>query len=134
MSAHIKYKRGYKYQLSAPYMHYTGIKNLHVENRFLRLYPSGLLIIRTGYAWDGASGPGLDTPNILRGSLVHDALYQLIQEGLLPLECKQIADTLLYKICREDGMSWIRAQWVYRAVDIFGGSYAANNREVLFAP
>jgi hypothetical protein len=34
-----------------------------------------------GYAWNGPSGPTLDTRNFMRGSLVHDALYQLMREG-----------------------------------------------------
>jgi hypothetical protein len=36
---------------------------------------NGSLLIRSGYAWDGVSGPlTLDTRNVMRASLVHDAL------------------------------------------------------------
>ena len=76
----------------------------------------GTLKLKEGYAWDGASGPGLDTKNIMRASLVHDALCQLIWLGELP-ESRQIdADKELRRICLEDKMSKIRAWWVYRAV------------------
>jgi hypothetical protein len=72
----------------------------------------------------------------MRGSLVHDALYQLMREGLLdPEQWREPADSLLRAICREDGMSAIRAWWVYKGVRL-GGSSAAKKQEneLLFAP
>ena len=60
----------------------------------------------------------------MRGSLVHDALYQLMRDGYLPLKTREYADWLLREICIEDGMSKIRADWVYMGVDLFGESSA----------
>ena len=75
-----------------------------------------------GYAWDGPSGPTIDTKNFMRGSLVHDGLYQLMREGLLAHEeYRKSADDLLRDICVEDGMSKFRAWYVHRAVRISGG-------------
>ena len=71
----------------------------------------------------------------MRGSLVHDALYQLMREGLLDLGWRETADQELRRVCLEDGMSAIRAWWVYKAVR-FGGESSAVWREpnVLVAP
>ena len=46
------------------------------------------------------------------------------------------ADKELKRICREDGMSSIRAWWVYESVRQFGGSAASaeNVKSVLIAP
>lgn len=53
----------------------------------------------------------------MRGSLVHDALYQLMREGILDhKKDREAADELLREICKEDGMSSIRAWWVYQGV------------------
>ena len=78
------------------------------------------LKILKGYCWDGPSGPAIDTKDFMRGSLVHDCLYQLIREGYIRSSYRKKADTLLRKICREDGMSLIRSIWVYLGVRIFG--------------
>ena len=78
------------------------------------------LTIRAGYAWDGPSGPTYDSKDSMRGSLVHDALYQLIRLGHLGPEHRQPADQLLYDICREDGMGYFRANAWYWAVRMFG--------------
>lgn len=78
------------------------------------------LKILKGYCWDGPSGPAIDTKDFMRGSLVHDCLYQLIRDGYITSSYRKTADTLLKKICREDGMSLIRSIWVYLGVRIFG--------------
>jgi len=77
----------------------------------------GYLTIHKGYAWDGPSGPAIDTRNFMRGSLIHDALYQLMREKQLDKTIyRKKADRLLQKICGEDGMSSLRAWGVYQAV------------------
>lgn len=78
-----------------------------------------ILTIRKGYTWDGASGPAIDTQNFMRGSLVHDALWQLIAGDMLPLDLKKPANDELVRICSEDGMSWLRCRWVKLAVDLY---------------
>ena len=57
----------------------------------------GVLIIQPKYAWDGASGPTLDTKNTMTPSLVHDAFYQLIREEVLPRKYKENADRIFYR-------------------------------------
>ena len=102
---------------------------------YIILDTDGTLAIAAGYAWDGPSGPTFDTKNFMRGSLVHDALYQLMGNGLLPLTEREPADATLRRLCLEDGMSSIRAWWVYQGVRL-GGSLAASSpdKPALVAP
>ena len=87
---------------------------------WVRLDPDGRLAIRAGYSWDGASGPAIDTPNIMVASLAHDALYQLISEGHLPKRCRRAADLTLRKLCERAGMGAFRRWYVWLAVRLFG--------------
>lgn len=132
----IYYKKGYKYQLVAYYECHIGIiPTIPIDMDWVKLDETGLLRIKKYYAWDGPSGPSVDTKNFMRGSLLHDALYQLIKEGLLSPECRSEADNILRKICIEDGMSSFRAWYVYTAVRAFGKIYSDNNKEpILVAP
>lgn len=133
----ISYKCGYKYQLKADYVVDIKIKSNETINLdFLVLSTSGELTIRKGYAWDGPSGPTFDTLNFMRGSLVHDALYQLIRESRIDNQYREYADQLLQKMCKQDGMSTLRAWWVYQGVRRFGDPAAdpANKRPIIKAP
>lgn len=122
----IYYKSGYKYQLNDDYTVQIDVEPWKlVESEFISLTADGWLTIRRGYAWDGPSGPTVDTKNFMRGSLVHDAMYQLMREGSLHKRSRKKVDKLLQTMCREDGMSSIRAWWVYNGVR-FGGNSAAS--------
>lgn len=115
----------YKYQLTNFYT--IQIDILPKEDQysdFVDLSAAGLLYIKQYYAWDGASGPAIDTKTILRGSLVHDALYQLLSLELLDRKFKDDIDRLFQQICREDGMNRFRAWYVYQAVHFFGKARA----------
>ena len=132
----IRYREGYKYQLAETYRVYVGIylpKAIVTEWLVLK---DGWLTITRGYAWDGPSGPTFDTPDSLRGSLVHDALYQLMRLGLLSREYRQAADDLLHNICVEDGMLHMRAELWEEAVSHFAeaASRAESEPPVLIAP
>lgn len=131
----MKYRSGYKYQLAKTEIVDVGIDGFKVNHNFFNLDPSGVLIIKEGYAWDGASG-AIDTKSIMRGALVHDCLYQMIRERLLPVEFRSWADKVLKDICLQDGMSSIRAEWVYQAVRRFGSPAAKpeNTKPILEAP
>ncbi len=119
--------RKYKYQLMTEYPHTTGLQigsDVQTEGGYVHLSKTGHLALKKGYAWDGPSGPTIDTKNFMRGSLVHDALYQLMREGLLDQKYREDADKLLRAICRIDGMSKFRAWYVYWSVRTFGGRSA----------
>ena len=97
---HITFKSGYKYQLCETYMGMVGfMPGRDIRTEWIDLDLSGKIIIKKGYAWDGPSGPTLDTLAFMRGSLVHDALYQLIREGYLKAEFRDEADECLRRLC-----------------------------------
>lgn len=133
----IAYREGYKYQVSETC---TVVTDIHpdntIETEYINLDKNGVLTIREGYAWDGPSGPTFDTLNFMRGSLYHDCCYQLMREGYLPKSCRDDADLLLWKTCLEDGMSRVRAWYVYKAVRKFAGPCAdpSHEKPVIWAP
>jgi len=117
--------RGWKYRLAEAYRFLTNYQPaglIRTRHDFIVISPDGWLEIRRGYAWDGPSGPTIDTLNFMRGSLIHDALYQLIREGKLEPSERLYADRVLRRVCLEDGMSRFRAWYVYQAVRMFGGA------------
>jgi hypothetical protein len=123
----IRYRSGYKYQLAEGYSVKVSVTpNEPVKTEFITLSADGTLAIKRGYAWDGPSGPTIDTRNFMRGSLVHDALYQLMRDaGLSKEQWRDEADLELKRICLEDGMSRLRAWWVHRGVRL-GGDPSAS--------
>jgi hypothetical protein len=128
----IKYRdmsdRHYKYVLFETYQIQTSICPEHdLDYFYVQLSSRGVLTIQEDYAWDGPSGPAIDTKNFMRGSLVHDALYQLMRLGALDAAVyRKQADDLLRTICLEDGMSRLRAWWVY--VGVRAGAAGAAKR------
>jgi len=132
----IAYAGGYRYQLRAPYTVRIEIRPAcMILSAYITLTPEGVLSIRQGYAWDGATGCP-DWRSIMRGSLVHDALYQLIREGHLPPECRATADSILRRLCLEDGLPAPLAAVVHAAVRRLGEPAAdpAASRPTLYAP
>lgn len=133
----ISYRAGYNYQLARPYSIAVEIKPAeNIWTDYIRLDTSGLLAIERGYAWDGPSGPAMDTKSAMRGSLVHDALFQLIRQGYLSQADREIADREYRRICKEDGMSNLRAQFHFLALRMFGGPASLPDAEppILVAP
>lgn len=83
------------------------------------LHPNGKLVLPTGWRWDGATG-ALDTDDILRASCFHDWFCDAIDDEIISPDYRKPADKLFYQINREDGMSWLRALYTYRAVRNWG--------------
>lgn len=133
----IYFQKGFKYQLIKDYSLNINIQTeAEIVADFIKLSPNGLLMIKKGYAWDGASGPTIDTNNCLRGSLVHDVLYQLMRHQLVDLKHREYVDKLFESICIEDGMFKWRARLWYWAVRVFGKgtSRYADRRKTFVAP
>lgn len=137
------YKSGKYYYLLEDYAISIG---LHPRARidigkYASLTPNGVLTVRKGYRWDGPSGPTIDTENFMRGSLVHDVLYQALRLGVFigqfwgngklwgHSRLRLFADQWIRFICRQDGMSRFRAAYVYRALRIFGAKHAKRKNK-----
>lgn len=127
----MKYSKGYKYQIKEPLKAFIPSLKEYGDIRYgFIILTSGLLELVPGFAWDGASGPTIDTKSSMRAGAVHDALYRLIRQELLPDSAKELADELLHDICVMDGMwRWRAASW-YRAVDKFADSAADPKNKI----
>lgn len=111
--------RLYKYQVCAPVR-----IDLRVSGHHLWLPPrdfnvgpyvtvQGCVVhVAPGYAWDGTSGPTLDTHMCMVGSLVHDILYQAIRAGTLDPSYRKTADDVMYDLFVAGGLprpwAWVR--------------------------
>lgn len=114
--AQVFYWKGFKYQLREPYtieLPWAIWPDDDIQTPFIHVCAAGAMTIRAGYAWNGASGTVIDRKSTKRGSLVHDALYQLMRMELLPQSCRIPADELFGEICREDGVwGWLASLYV----------------------
>ncbi|NQZ57514.1 MAG: DUF1353 domain-containing protein [Lentisphaeraceae bacterium] len=131
MSSYKKLKI-YKYQLQADLEYSTGIIIEQQQDLgFVAIAKDGLLTIKRNYAWDGPSGIAIDTDTFMKGSLIHDALYQLMREGALPQNARKRADEIMREVCLESGMLWLRACYTYYAVR-WGAAKAAKANILAF--
>lgn len=132
----IKYiKKKTKYRLEEEYSAMTGIIGFEAETPLIKLTLIGKLTVRYGYGFD-PSGPTIDTKSSLRGSLEHDAFFELMRLGFIPLsEMDYINDRLEY-VCKQDGMLDFRAEAWDFMLDRLGKSSAdpKNKPEILTAP
>lgn len=106
--------------------------------RYINLMPNGVLYIQDGFLF-GPSGPTIDTEGIMRGSLVHDALYAMLRSGKLigrlaredgildHDDLRMTADKWMRHLCYQDGTPEIRCNWIYDALRVGGASSAELN-------
>lgn len=133
----IRYSEGYKYQLEALYACETPVTGTLIEDDLFTLYESGLLVIRRGFAWDGASGPTFDSKSSMRASLVHDVFCVCMRDGRLSYEKWQdTVNEFFRQQCIEDGMWKWRAGLWHAAVELAdaGNPDQGRDRVVLTAP
>lgn len=113
----------YRFILAAPLTLDTNIIGRACKTEWVELKADGTLVITNRYAWDGASGIAINTENSIAASCGHDALYQLIRLGLLPLTQRLRADSCMRRWLIEDGMLELRANLWFFAVRLFGEFY-----------
>jgi len=135
----MKYRQiNWKYQLAETVTFQTRIyPERTLRTDWITLHPNGSLILEADYCWDGPSGPAFDTQNFMRGSAVHDALFQLMKLGLLSTEWFKESNRELIRWCKRDGMWAIRRRWVYWAVQRYGRDYLtydADDHKVYIVP
>lgn len=131
---YIRYRADYKYQLANDYKITISIRpKSDITTDFIDLDAQGNLLVKKGYAWDGPSGPVIDKEENMRASLVHDALYQLMRnKSLSSRTYRKTADQIFKDICKQDGVSNLRASAYYKALRKFGKP-AANpqNKKII---
>lgn len=127
----MKYKEGYKYILVEDEVTLTPIKGFTVNEKFISLDGDGKLTVRAFYAWDGASGPTRDDKTNMRGSAIHDAFYQLMRQGWIPLSFRDKVDALFETMCKADKMGKFRAWYYHKGVQWFGKKSAEVQGEVI---
>ncbi len=138
----MKYSAGYKYKLRdncyipVPWSIRTTLMkgprpDKIIDTFYLKLDPEwGTLVIKKGYAWDGASGPVPDTKHTMKASLVHDAWYQMIREKTVPYHTKEAADAWFGDICVKNGVwGWLANLYVL-ALGEFGHRSLENGRDI----
>lgn len=132
-SGKLKYSEGYKYQIREEFtIDLSGYLDVSFSNKFFSC-TRGLLWIKEGYAWDGASGPTIDTNTSMVGSCVHDVLYQAMRKKILDIKYRQKADEILRDICKEDGMySWRADIWYYSVRKFAGASADSKNEKKIY--
>jgi len=133
----IEYTRvTYKYQLRKTLVHELTTPiltaGISVGNDFVQLQ-DGVLTIKCGYAWDGASGPTIDTQSTMMASLIHDAGYQLMREGWLHWRYKELFDEELKQVMLQKGALPLRAGYYKAAVARYGHAAMAHEPKVLTA-
>ncbi len=123
-------KRNWKYDLPERATFQTRIKpDRTLQTEWITLHPDGTLTLAAGYAWDGPSGPTFDTPDSLRGSAIHDALYQLMKLGLLSMDWFDESNRELLRWLKTDGMWLLRRRAWYRAVQAYGRDYMTRGED-----
>ena len=115
----IKYRAGYTYQLAEDYTVKTPITPAEdIIHEWFVLTRIGVLLVKRGYAWDGASGPTFDTKSSMRPSLVHDVFCQMMRCDLLNYYVwRTPVNRFFMQQCIEDGMWKARAWLWYQAVE-----------------
>ena len=105
MSDRIHYvKVGGSYQLVNDYTVTISLKPaVPATYERITLDTDGKLCIKSGYCWDGTSGPVIDRQSNMRAGCVHDSLYHLMRMQLLPHSYWKEADSVFHQILLEDG-------------------------------
>lgn len=114
----------------------TCVRGRVAESELLRLDINGFLTIESGFEFDGASGPAIDTESILYAACVHDALYRLMELGALDREARAAVDLEFMWLIRMYAahkrrpgfvgsalylLRIARSMWCYAGVRLFGG-------------
>jgi len=128
----MKYSKvNYKYYLEETVSVQTSLRpeQSAIIPGYIFLGVDGKIIIYSRYAWDGATG-GVNFKGNRLAVLVHDAIYQLIREGLIDARIKEFADRDL-----RDTMIFYRSyKWVanffYFCVSKFGNAFTTNKKKI----
>ena len=95
---------------------YTGIVGHDAKIDKACIDYSGECTIYKGFQWDFASGPAIDTPDMVIGSLIHDALCRLDDQNKLGYKFRKQSDKYFRKVLKELETGFIRRWYVWAVV------------------
>lgn len=121
---HVKYQLARDFRVHLPSYGGEVFRERPIHTRAIRLWADGTLEVLRLWAWDGASGPTIDSRKTRAPSLTHDALYWLLRQGHLPGMLRYDADRVFEEMLNDTGMWFVRARVWYRAVRMWGGAAA----------
>jgi len=131
----LQYKDGYKIMTYNDISIQTNIRPdniiIYKPNRtiYISLTTKGVLTVYAGYGSDLASGPTINTKSSRRGAVFHDALYELMRQGLLDIKWREKADRVLYITTIKDDMWQWRAKLWYKGLQIADGKAAKTENK-----
>lgn len=117
---------GYRYEAKAPcFIPFASTRtvlasqNQNIEHPYFKITNDGVFV-KTGYAWDGATGVLWQSKNLRVPSLVHDIGCQAVNLGLLPQSMQAIFDYEYRQQALKYGVSPLRAETHYAAILAWG--------------
>jgi hypothetical protein len=121
----------YKYRLTEDYQFelpgdYPKPKYPLFADDWVRISVHGhILFYDEGYAWDGSSGPTIDSKKCQLAGLIHDGGYQMLREGVYGSytdkeEAREYFDNLYRDMCMAGGMGRRRAWLRWKGLRFFG--------------
>ncbi len=129
-----KYVRS-KYTMWEDFEVLTPVVGYDIDDKFFKLRRDGMLLIRAGFPWDGASGPTLDTPDSALPSAVHDAFCILMRDGRISYEVWQDKINEFFEVqCRGCGMPGWRATVWHAGVEIGDAGNPENGPDPRYTP
>lgn len=91
----------------------------------------GIIAIRKGWAFDGASGPAIDDPSALMAAAVHDVVCTRLEgpgnEATHPLPSYWARHALYARILRAQGEPGIRCAWSW--LGLVAGNWVVELRQ-----
>lgn len=133
----LRYTEGTKYQVAEDYHVDTPILGESIFDWQFMLTPDGHLVVRKGFAWDGASGPTFDSKTSMSASLVHDVFCICMRDGRLSYERWQdTVNRFFAEMCQRAGMWGWRARLWHAGVEFgdAGNPRQGADRQVREAP
>ena len=115
-------KNGKWGKLKSSYSYKTRIEGLQLVSPYIILWLDGTLLVKENFEWNFGSGPAVDTPAMVAASCIHDALYTLMDLGLLGPEHQRDSDKTFKDILKHGGTAIFRRYYCYVMVRIFGRS------------
>ena len=107
---------GRNWRVLEDFSYQTSIKSAEtITSDFFIFHGNGRIDVLKGFCWDGPTG-GLDTPNTMLASLLHDIGCIMRERGQLTDEQIDQFDDLYYTICVEEGMTKFRAGIQFAAI------------------